>query len=94
MLRQIKPIVKLKLNYFREIWNLVEISLILSSRLILILNIFLWEDYQSIRKQFAQTNGFIPIYLDSTIERNNLLKFLQSFCCFFWNYSIYQTLSF
>jgi hypothetical protein len=83
MIIEIQSFLKIKINYFRNIWSLINIGIIICSWTNL--GIYIWRYQQSNRigDLFQKTNGFVFINLQLVVYINDILTYLFAFSCFF-----------
>jgi len=83
MFIEIRSFYKLKLNYFKQIWSLIEIGIIACSWSGVGVYIWRYRESQRIGKLFQETNGYVYINLQLASYVNDILTYLFGFCCFF-----------
>ena len=73
----------MKRKYFREFWSWIELGIIGCSWGMVIAYIWRFRESNRIGKIFAETNGYVYVGLQGAVYVNDLLTYLQGFCCFF-----------
>ena len=74
---------KLKKQYFRDFWSLVELGIIACS--VGCIGVYFWRFKESKRlgSLIAETNGYVYMNLQLAVYVNDVMTFLFGFCCFF-----------
>jgi hypothetical protein len=83
MYNEICSLFKLKLNYFRQFWSYIELSIIICSWTSVGIYIWRYQEYQQISSLFKQTNGYVYINLQLVAYVNDVLTYLLACVCFF-----------
>jgi hypothetical protein len=83
MIVEFRLMIKLKLQYFRQFWSLVQLGIIGCSWGST--GVYVWRFHESnrVKEIFNQTNGNSFINLQLAAYINELLTTLLGFCCFF-----------
>ena len=74
---------KMKRKYFREFWSWIELGIIGCSWGMIIVYIWRFRESNRISRIFGETNGYVYVNLQQAVYLNDLLMYLQGFCCFF-----------
>jgi len=83
MFVEIGLLFKMKWNYFRQFWSLIEVGIIVCSWTSVGIYIWRYHECQRIGKLFKETNGYVYINLQLTSYVDDTLTCLLGFCCFF-----------
>lgn len=83
MFQEIHLFIQLKRKYFREVWSMINLGLIICSWASVGIYIWRYQESSRIGKLFQQTNGFVYINIRQAVYINDILTYLQGFCCFF-----------
>jgi hypothetical protein len=83
LITEVRSFYRLKCQYFRRFWSLIELGNIFCS--CGCLGVFFWRYKESKRLSslFEQTNGYSYINLQLAVYINDILTFLFGVCCFF-----------
>ena len=73
----------MKRKYFREFWSWIELGIIGCSWGMIAAYIWRFRESNRIGKIFGETNGYVYVNLQQAVYLNDLLMYLQGFCCFF-----------
>ena len=83
MVLQIRLLIKIKGKYFVEFWSWIELGIIGCSWGMIIAYIWRFRESNRIGKIFGETNGYVYVNLQGAVRVNDLMTYLQGFCCFF-----------
>lgn len=83
MLKEIRSFIRLKRNYFRQFWSLIDLGIIGCSWSSVGVYIWRYRESNRISQIFEQTNGYTYVNFQRTVYVNDLLTSLLGFCCFF-----------
>ncbi|CAF1313923.1 unnamed protein product [Adineta ricciae] len=83
MIGEVRSLIKMKSNYFRQFWSLINLGIIVCSWTNV--GIYVWRYCESLRigHLFAQTNGYVYINLQLAVYINDVFTYLLAFSCFF-----------
>ena len=83
MIGEIRSLIQMKSNYFRQFWSLINLGIIVCSWTNV--GIYVWRYCESLRigHLFAQTNGYVYINLQLAVYINDVFTYLLAFSCFF-----------
>jgi len=83
MIVEIKSLLKLKTDYFRNFWSFIDLGIISCSWTNV--GIYIWRYHESSRigDLFETTNGFVYINFQLAVYINSIFTNLFGFCCFF-----------
>ncbi|CAF1071686.1 unnamed protein product [Adineta steineri] len=83
MINEIKSLIKLKINYFRNFWSFIELGLIICSWTIIGIYIWRYQEFSRIGELFQKTHGYVYINLERAVYINDIFIYLLAFSCFF-----------
>ncbi len=83
MIEQIQTILKMKMNYFRRFWCLIDLGIIGCSWAGVGIYVWRYQESTRIENLFHETNGYVYINLQLAVYVNDIFIFLLGFCCFF-----------
>jgi hypothetical protein len=83
MIVEIQSLIKLKKNYFENIWSWINVGIIICSWTSVGLFIWRYKEMNRISDLFKKTNGFVFINLQLAVYINDLFVYFLAFCCFF-----------
>ena len=83
MYEQLRLVLELKWKYLREFWCIIDLGLIVCSWTSVGVYIWRFQESNRISRIFAQTNGYVYVNIQRAVYVNDLLTYLQGFCCFF-----------
>ena len=83
MILEFQRLYRLKRNYFRQFWSLIELGIIVCSWSIVRVYIWRYRESNRITSLFEKTNAYVYINLQFAAYVNDLLTYFFGFCCIF-----------
>lgn len=83
MVQEIRSLIQMKWKYFRQFWSWIELGIIGCSWGSIAVYIWRFRESNRISRIFAKTNGYAYVNFQQAVYFNDLLTYLQGFCCFF-----------
>ncbi|CAF1309622.1 unnamed protein product [Rotaria magnacalcarata] len=83
MIEGVQSFMKMKFTYFRNLWSLIDLGIIICSWTNV--GIYIWKCQESNRigDLFQKTNGYVYISLQTAAYVHDIFIYLFGFCCFF-----------
>ena len=82
IIEQVKSILQLRMNYFRQFWSYIDIGIIVCSCASVGIYTRRYFEFQRLGDLFKETNGYVYINLQLSVSINDVLIYLIGFCCF------------